>query len=83
MEPNTKEQILEKLASSNNVLVTASANPSVDQLSAVIGFTLFLNKIGKHATAVYSGKTPPTIEFLQPEATLEKIQIHFGILLFH
>jgi hypothetical protein len=44
----------------------------VDQLSAAIGLTLMLNKMGKHGTAVFSGKVPSTIEFLQPENTLEK-----------
>ncbi len=69
---NPKKQLLERLKSANNVLVTVSANPSVDQLSAAIGFTLLLNKMGKHATAVFSGEIPSTIEFLQPEKTLEK-----------
>lgn len=69
---NNKKQLLERIKSANNVLVTVSANPSVDQLSAAIGLTLMLNKLDKHATAVYSGKTPSTIEFLHPENTLEK-----------
>lgn len=69
---NSKSQLIESLKSANNVLVTVSSSPSVDQLSAAIGLTLMLNKIGKHATAVYSGSTPSTIEFLQPEKTLEK-----------
>jgi hypothetical protein len=47
-------------------------NPSVDQLAAAIGFTLVLNKIKKHGTAVFSGDTPSTIEFLEPEKTIEK-----------
>lgn len=69
---NNKKQLLERIKSANNVLVTVSANPSVDQLSAAIGLTIMLNKLDKHATAVFSGKTPSTIEFLQPEKTLEK-----------
>lgn len=71
METN-KKQLLERIKTANNVLVTVSSNPSVDQLSAAIGLTLMLNKIGKHATAVFSGQVPSTIEFLQPEKTLEK-----------
>ncbi|HET8709507.1 MAG TPA: hypothetical protein VFL85_04485 [Candidatus Saccharimonadales bacterium] len=67
-----KKQLLEKLRSSTNILVTVRNNPTVDQLSACIGLTLMLNKMGKHASAVYSGETPSTIEFLQPENTLEK-----------
>lgn len=69
---NPKNQIVERVKEANNVLVTVSADPSVDQLAAAIGLTLLLNKLGKHATAVYSGRTPSTIEFLQPEETLEK-----------
>jgi hypothetical protein len=67
-----KQQLLERLKTANNVLVTVSANPSVDQLSACIGLTLMLNKQGKHATAVFSGEVPSTLEFLKPEETLEK-----------
>ncbi|HEX5394780.1 MAG TPA: hypothetical protein VFW52_00230 [Candidatus Saccharimonadales bacterium] len=66
-----KQQVIERLKQANNVLVTVANNPTVDQLAACIGMTLFLNKLEKHATAVYSGKTPPAIEFLQPEKTIE------------
>lgn len=69
---NPKTAIANRVKESNNVLVTVSANPSVDQLAAAIGLTLILNKLGKHATAVFSGAIPSTIEFLQPEKTIEK-----------
>ncbi|MBC7708053.1 hypothetical protein H7Y63_02415 [Polaromonas sp.] len=69
---NAKNQLVEKLQSSTNILVTVSRNPSVDQLAACVGLTLLLNKFGKHATAVFSGEVPSTLEFLQPEQTLEK-----------
>ncbi|MEK7153546.1 MAG: hypothetical protein AAB834_06355, partial [Patescibacteria group bacterium] len=67
-----KQQASERIKQANNILVTVSNNPSVDQLSACIGLTVALNKMGKHATAVFSGAVPSTIEFLQPEKTLEK-----------
>lgn len=67
-----KQQAAERIKQANNILVTVSSNPSVDQLAACIGVTLGLNKMGKHATAVFSGEVPSTIEFLQPEKTLEK-----------
>lgn len=67
-----QKQLNEKLQAANHILVTVSRNPSVDQLSACIGLTLILNKLGKQATAVFSGQIPSTIEFLQPEETLEK-----------
>jgi hypothetical protein len=66
-----KQQIAERLKTANNVLVTVSNNPSVDQLAACIGLTLAMNKLGKHAAAVFSGQVPSTLEFLQPEKTIE------------
>ena len=73
MDPNTQKQsIIDRLKQANNILVTVSKNPSVDQLAAAIGFTLGLNKLGKHAIAVFSGQAPSTIEFLKPEETFEK-----------
>ncbi len=67
-----KAQLAEKLKKANNILVTVSRNPSVDQLASCIALTLLLNKQGKHAAAVFSGSVPSTLEFLQPEDTLEK-----------
>lgn len=72
MENNPKTQVVERLKEAQNVLITVSNNPSVDQLSAAIGFTLMMNKLGKHATAVFSGSVPSTLEFLKPEDTLEQ-----------
>lgn len=69
---NPKQSIIDRLNQATNVLITVSSSPSLDQLAACVGFTLFLNKIGKHATAVFSGDVPSAIEFLQPEETLEK-----------
>lgn len=69
---DAKKQLIDKLKSANNVLVTVSRDPSVDQLAALIGFTLLLNKDGKHAAAVFSGKIPSTIDFLKPDETIEK-----------
>lgn len=67
-----KGELVERLRAANNVLVTVSNNPTVDQLAAAIGITLVLNKLDKHATAVYSGQTPPALEFLEPSKTIEK-----------
>lgn len=67
-----KQQLLAKLRDSANVLVTVTNNPSVDQLSGAIGLTLLLNKLGKHATAIFSGQVPKVMEFLKPEDTIEK-----------
>jgi len=69
---NAKQQLIDKLKTANNVLVTVSRNPSVDGLSALLGLSLLLNKQGKHSAAVFSGTIPSTIEFLKPENTIER-----------
>lgn len=68
---NVKQQIVERIKNSTNILVTVSTDPSVDELSAALGLTLLLNKLNKHATAVVSGELPPAITFLDPEKTFE------------
>jgi len=67
-----KQKLIERIHQAQNILVTVSTNPTVDQLAAAIGLTLLLNKLDKHGTAVFSGQVPSTIEFLKPEDTLEK-----------
>lgn len=69
---DVKQQVIDRLKQANNILVTVRNNPNVDLLSACIGLALALDKMDKHAAAVFSGEVPSTIEFLKPEATLEK-----------
>ncbi|MEO6760941.1 MAG: hypothetical protein ABI220_01015 [Candidatus Saccharimonadales bacterium] len=71
MDQNPQQQLTDRLTQANNILVTVSNDPSVDQLAACIGLTLILNHMGKHATAVFSGTVPSTIDFLKPEKTLK------------
>ena len=66
-----KQQIVEQIKDSTNILVTVSTNPSVDELSAALGLTIMLNGMNKHATAVVSGDVPPAIDFLEPGKTFE------------
>ena len=68
---NAREQIIAKLKESDNILITVSNNPSVDELSAALALTLAINKTGKHATAVASGEMPDALEFLNPNKTFE------------
>ena len=67
-----QKELVERLNQAQNILVTVSTDPSVDQLAAAIALTLALNHLGKHGTAVFSGQVPSTLEFLKPEDTLEK-----------
>ena len=64
-------EVVRHIGESKNVLVALSSDPSVDEMSAAIGLSLFLDKLGKRATAIYSGSTPNALEFLKPEETFE------------
>ena len=66
-----QKQLVERLKQAQNILITVSKNPTVDQLAAAIGLTLALGHLDKHATAVFSGTVPSTLEFLRPKETLE------------
>ena len=70
-DTNARQQIVDKIKKSSTILVTVSKDPSVDELSAALGLTMLLNKMDKHATAVFSGAIPPAITFLDPEKTFE------------
>ena len=69
---SAKQKVVQSIKDVTNILVTVSSSPSVDELSAALGLTIFLNKLGKHATAVFSGDIPPAITFLNPDKTFEQ-----------
>lgn len=64
-------KVAEKVANSRNILIATSSDPSVDELAAAISLSMFLDRLGKHAIAIYSGKTPDALAFLSPEKTFE------------
>ncbi len=68
---NYIRQVGDKIKEADNILVTLSRNPSVDEITAALGLAIYLDKIGKHVTAIYSGQTPNVLEFLKPEETFE------------
>ena len=63
--------VVNKITEAHNILVALSSDPSVDEMAAAIGLSLFLDKMGKRATAIYSSNTPNALEFLKPEETFE------------
>lgn len=68
---NAIAQVVDAVQNGKNVLVTVGANPTVDELAGALGLTFLLGKLDKHATAVFSGKIPQAMEFLDPEKTFE------------
>jgi len=70
-EENPMRSVAEKITESQNILVALSADPSVDELAAAIGLSIYLDKVGKHVVSIYSGATPNALEFLNPDETFE------------
>lgn len=70
-EINARKQIIDKIDAAENILVTVSSSPSVDELAAALGLAVAINKSGKRATAVASGEMPDALQFLRPEKTFE------------
>lgn len=64
-------EIARRISEAKNVLIALSSNPSVDEMATAIGLSIYLDKLGKRATAIYSGETPNALEFLKPEQTFE------------
>lgn len=64
-------EVAGKISEAQNVLVALSSDPSVDEMAAAIGLSLYLDRLGKRATAIYSGTTPNALEFLKPEETFD------------
>lgn len=65
------KEIAGKISEAHNVLIALSSDPSVDEIAAAIGLSICLDRVGKRATSIYSGKTPNALEFLKPEETFE------------
>lgn len=59
-------KVAEKIANSRNILIATSSDPSVDELSSAITLARFLDRLGKHAIAIYSGEAPNALAFLDP-----------------
>ena len=70
-DTETPAEVARKIGESHNVLIALSSDPSVDEMAAAIGLSLYLDKLGKRATAIYSGQTPNALQFLKPEETFE------------
>ncbi len=66
------KELIDKIKTANNILVSVDHNPSIDELAGCIGLTLFVNKLNKHGSGVFSGQVPSVIDFLKPDTTLEK-----------
>jgi hypothetical protein len=64
-------QIVDKFESAESVLIALSRDPSLDELAAAIGFCRVVDLMGKHGTAIFSGRAPAALEFLKPENTFE------------
>lgn len=67
VDASIEQNIIKKISDAKNILIALSSDPSVDELSAAIGLSIYIDKMGKKATAIYSGSTPNALEFLEPD----------------
>ena len=67
--PDIYAEVARHISEAKNVLIALSSDPSVDEMAAAIGLSIYLDRLGKRATAIYSGTTPNALEFLKPEQT--------------
>lgn len=70
-DQTSKQKVAQRIKDASNILVTVSRDPSVDELSAALAMSLILDKLGKASTAVFSGKIPSAIDFLEPGKTFD------------
>jgi hypothetical protein len=70
-ELTPKQQTSEAIRQADKILVTAGQNPSIDQVTAVLGLTLVLRKLGKKVTGMVSENVPSMLSFL-PVDQLDK-----------
>lgn len=70
-EDSVFKEVLNKIQDADSVLVALSNDPTVDEIAAAMGLSMALDAIGKHVTAIYSGKTPNVLEFLKPQERFE------------
>ena len=63
--------IVRKISEAHDVVIALSSDPSVDELCAAIGLSICLDRMGKRATAIFSGEAPSAISFLNPEQNFE------------
>ena len=66
-----EKKIKNSLEKASNILVTVGKNPTADELTAALALTLAIDKMGKHASAIFSGKVPHFMSFLHPEKVFE------------
>ncbi|MBO7664433.1 hypothetical protein J6S46_01055 [Candidatus Saccharibacteria bacterium] len=61
------DNVIAKIYEAKNILIALSSDPSVDELAAAIGLSIYFDRMGKRVTTIYSGTTPNALEFLKPE----------------
>ena len=64
---NVIDNVIAKIYDAKNILIALSSDPSVDELAAAIGLSIYFDRMGKRVTTIYSGTTPNALEFLKPE----------------
>lgn len=70
-DKSQKSKLIDKIKDANNILITVSRNPNIDQLTSALALALAINRLDKRAVAVFSGRIPKSLNFLNPQKTFE------------
>ena len=70
-DKSQKSKLIDKIKDANNILITVSRNPNIDQLTSALALALAINRLDKRAVAVFSGSMPKSLNFLNPQKTFE------------
>lgn len=61
----SKQDLIEKIKSAKNILVTTTKNPTIDQITAALGLSQVLHELDKRVTTLVSNPIPQKISFLE------------------
>jgi phosphoesterase RecJ-like protein len=75
MELTEKQQVIELIKKSQNILLTTHVNPDGDALGSILALYLTLSKLGKNVTAVSPSEAPLSFNFLP---SIDKITSQFN-----
>ena len=69
-------ELIEKIRSANNILLTVGQKPTIDDLLAMNALARGLRQMNKKVTSLFSGQIPDKIRFLNPKfnSTVDKLR---------
>ena len=67
-----QEKLIAKIDEADNILISTSQSPHIDQVVACVGLYEILQDMGKNAVVVHSGIVSKKLDFLKPDDIVRK-----------